>query len=354
MTGTRTIEYEIHRYQPDDGDDGGRENPVYNKQTWQTFSVEVSPGMTVLDGLLQIRERQDASLVWRFSCRMGICGSCGMMINGNPGLACNTQILDVSQSKVRLGPLRSFPVLRDLLVDLTSMFDKHRALKPFIVRDHEGNRVQRQGQTGARNSTPAQNSMRNVGDQHQAARAGSRHDPDEKGLAELWAPAGDYQQSPGELLDFLQFSDCIKCGVCMSACPTVASDDHFPGPMPLTSAHRYNSDSRDHGFAERKAALGRYHGTSHCHYAAECSRACPKGVDPALAIQLLGRSLVADALHLRRTRTPARVLGRSKGQPGQDIPQAPAFTAATESPARTEKPNRATIPGPGPGDSEHR
>lgn len=255
---------------------------VQGESTTQNYAVAVKPGMTIIEGLLQIQKEQDSTLSWRYSCRMGICGSCGMMINGTPGLACNTQILKVSQNNIHLSPLANFPVVKDLYVDTGSMQRKHRDLKPFIVED-----------------------------------------------ASVDAPSVDheYRQSPESVMTFLQFADCIKCGACMAACPTVAMDEKFPGPMPLTAMHRYNADTRDAGFQDRKDALENYHDASHCHYAAECSSVCPKGVDPARAIQLLKRSLVADSLRLRQKREPAALTMRAPPSSQEGIPSAPAFSA---------------------------
>ncbi|UCG12650.1 MAG: 2Fe-2S iron-sulfur cluster binding domain-containing protein, partial [Deltaproteobacteria bacterium] len=100
----------------------------------QKFTVQVERGMTILDGLHRIKETQDSSLAWRFSCRMGVCGSCAMLINGKPGLACNTQILDVTQQALTLAPLPNFPIIRDLASDLKPLFDKHTKIQPYIKR----------------------------------------------------------------------------------------------------------------------------------------------------------------------------------------------------------------------------
>ncbi len=214
---------------------------------WQEFSVTVRPGMTVLEALARIREEQDATLAWRSSCRMGICGSCGMVINGVPRLACNTQVLEIGRRRLRIEPLWNFDIVKDLVADQAPMFDAHAAVQPYLLRD----------------------------DDHDIAQAGS-----------------ELQQSPEALVDYLQFSCCIKCGLCMAACPTVATDTGYLGPMPLTAAQRYNADSRDQGMVSRRDLLEAPGGAFHCHFAGECSRVCPKGVDPARAIQLLKRNLL--------------------------------------------------------------
>jgi succinate dehydrogenase / fumarate reductase iron-sulfur subunit len=249
---------------------------------WEDYRLVLTPGMTVLDGLWQIRETKDPSLAWRASCRMGICGSCGMMINGQPALACNTQVKDLGTSIVAVAPLPNFAIIRDLVPDLASMFEAHRDLKPWLIRD----------------------------------------DADEQEH-----PSGEYWQSPEELERYLQFSYCIKCGCCMAACPTLATDPVYAGPMPLGQAHRYNNDCRDGGFAERREALAASRGPWRCHFAGECSRACPKGVDPARAIQRMKRDLVLDMFRLRRQRCSTGLADKPK-EPRRlpDIPDAPPRT----------------------------
>jgi succinate dehydrogenase/fumarate reductase-like Fe-S protein len=112
----------------------------------------------------------------------------------------------------------------------------------------------------------------------------------------------------------------------MSACPTLATDKRYLGPMPLTQAFRYNSDTRDGAAEERFGVAGSSHGAYRCHYAGECSRACPKGVDPAKAIQLLKRQMVAGYLRLTRKRKPCAKQGPAEAARRPDIPEPPPFT----------------------------
>ena len=249
---------------------------------WEDYRFAAPPGMTVLEGLRHVKEAHSPTLAWRSSCRMGVCGSCGMFINGRPRLACNTQISELGTSVVTLAPLPNFNTIRDLVPDLVPMFEAHQAAKPYIIRDD---------------------------------------------AAEQQQPTGEYWQSPHQLEAYLQFSYCIKCGCCMAACPTYATDPVYAGPMPLGQAHRYNSDTRDGGFAERKALLGGEHGPWRCHFAGECSRVCPKGVDPARAIQLMKRQLVFDYLRLWKQPCPAPLAKAPAGTKRRDgIPDAPART----------------------------
>ena len=112
----------------------------------------------------------------------------------------------------------------------------------------------------------------------------------------------------------------------MAACPTMATDREYLGPMPLTQAYRYNTDSRDRGFKDRKNIVAVPHGVFSCHYAGECSNVCPKGVDPARAIQLMKRDLVLDYLRLKKHKKPAQVLSPSDRGEGKPKISAPPFT----------------------------
>ncbi|MFC1543709.1 succinate dehydrogenase/fumarate reductase iron-sulfur subunit [Gemmatimonadota bacterium] len=268
------VVFRVRRYDP------GKDNEPY----YDDFKVPVPPGMVVLDGLWYIKWNLDSSLAWRSSCRMGVCGSCGMLINGRAMLACNTQVRDVTTDVLVVAPLPNFDIIRDLVPDLTPMFDRHRELKPYIQR------------------------------------------------ADVQATdtaADQYWQSPEDLERYLQFSYCIKCGACMAACPIVATDTEYSGPQPLAQAYRYMVDTRNGDFSERKALYATGVGPWRCHYAGECSAVCPKGVDPARAIQLMKRELVLDYLRLGklRKREPCGILPTEKRSGRREgIPDPPPFT----------------------------
>jgi len=221
----------------------------------QQYTLQVEKGMTVLDGLHMIKQTQDPTINFRFSCRMGVCGSCGMMINGVPALSCNTQILDVTTTALTLAPLPNFNIIRDLVADLVPMFGVLKGLQLYIRRSD---------------------------------------------VEEMEKPTHEFYQTPHQLEEFLQFTYCIKCGCCMAACPTMATDRQYPGPAPLTQAYRYNVDSRDDAGDARRDLVAASHGTFSCHYAGECSNVCPKGVDPARAIQLMKKDLVLNYFGLAK------------------------------------------------------
>ena len=212
------------------------------------FQIPVKRWTTVLDALLDAKSYQDSSIAIRYSCRMASCGSCGMKINGIPRLACYTKISELATNTITCEPLPNFPYIRDLVTDFSQFLNHHRSVMPYI-----------------------QNKKADI--------------PDVNELTE-------YEQTPEDLDKFLQFSYCIKCGLCYSACPTVATDLKFPGPQALSQAYRYFADSRDTDKSNRLKVIDTSHGISRCHFAGSCSNVCPKGVDPALGIQLLRSHLL--------------------------------------------------------------
>ena len=229
MAETKDITFKVQRYNPENG----------SHPRVQEFTVPASHGMTVLDGLIYIKENLDSTLAFRTSCRMGICGSCGMLVNNYPHLACHTQIEEFNSGTLTVKPLPNLPVIKDLVVDLSGMFEHHKSVKPYLIRDDE---------------------------------------------QEMTEPSAEYAEFPGELDDFQQFAYCVKCGICVAACPTSASDALFQGPQALAQCFRYCADNRDAGEKERFETVDNDHGVWRCHLAGACSDACPKGVDPALAI----------------------------------------------------------------------
>lgn len=252
----------------------------------QQYAVPVTKGMTVLDGLTWIKEHEDRTLSWRSSCRMGICGSCGMFINGLPRLACNNQIVHLHSDHVSIKPLPNYDIVRDLVPDLEKLFSKHRSVKPHLIR---------------------------------------------REIQEQNYPTGEYFQSQEELVNYIQFAYCIKCGLCLSACPTVATSESYLGPQALTQGWRYTADSRDEGRQEREAELYSPHGVYRCHFAGACSQVCPKGVDPALAIQLAKRDAFVKAFGRQKQRKATSVAPPvTNWKPRNDVPAAPARTVKEE------------------------
>jgi succinate dehydrogenase / fumarate reductase iron-sulfur subunit len=214
----------------------GDEAPRYDE-----FPVHVGPRATVLDALLAVRRRQDPTLTLRHSCLHASCGTCGMRVNGKEVLACVTR-LDGLGDRVVVEPLAGTPIIGDLVVDSEGLY---RRLEP----------------------------------------AG-------RPLLRASEPAG------AELDDLERFEDCIECGLCLSACPVVATDPRYLGPAALSATDRLLEEPRG---TDPKAVLGLaddVHGVWRCHLAFECSEVCPAGVDPAGAIMRLRRRLLRDRLPL--------------------------------------------------------
>ncbi|MGH9911309.1 MAG: succinate dehydrogenase/fumarate reductase iron-sulfur subunit [Nitrososphaeraceae archaeon] len=245
-----------------------RGNPKQGESSnFDKFEVPIQRWTTVLDALLHAKSYLDNSIAIRYSCRMASCGSCGMKINGIPRLACYTKISEIDEDIITCEPLPNFPIIRDLVTDFSDFFEHHRSMEPFI-----------------------HNPNANIVDKNNLTES---------------------IQSPEDVEKYLQFSYCIKCGLCYSACPSVGSDTKFPGPQALAQAYRYFADNRDDATQSRLDIVDNKHGIWRCHFAGSCSVVCPKGVDPALGIQLLRGHLVSISKNdkkLAETRT--RSLGK--------------------------------------------
>jgi succinate dehydrogenase / fumarate reductase, iron-sulfur subunit len=231
---------------------------------YDTFDIPVQRWSTVLDALLYAKSYLDSSIGIRYSCRMASCGSCGMKINGIPRLACYTKISELEGNTIVCEPLSNFPHIRDLVTDFTQFFEHHKDMKPYI-----------------QNENALTSDMK----------------------------LSEYKQLPEDVDKYLQFSYCIKCGLCYSACPSVGTDTRFPGPQALAQAYRYGADSRDTATKERLDIVDNRHGIWRCHFAGSCSVVCPKGVDPALGIQLLKSHLMNNSKNQKRI---AELQDRSK------------------------------------------
>ena len=222
------IRLQVARYRPE------QESEI----TFDEHEVPCPRDWVILDALNHIKDRLDGTLSYRWSCRMGICGSCGMTVNGEPKLTCATFLADYAPGPIRVEPLRNFPVIRDLIVDIGDFMRKLVRVQPWIVRQAE----------------------RPLGE-------------------------GEYRQTPEELEEYRQFSMCINCMLCYSACPIYGLDPKFIGPAAIALAQRYNLDNRDEGAAERMAVLSEHEGIWGCTFVGQCTQVCPKHVDPAGAIQ---------------------------------------------------------------------
>jgi succinate dehydrogenase iron-sulfur subunit len=236
----------IRRYQPESG-----EGPF-----WQEFDVELEESLSVLDGILQAKDRNDGSLAVRCSCRAAICGSCGVKINGESTLACKTQLghahaaanrRNGGDNPIVVEPMGNMPVIKDLVVDMESThWTKIRRVTPWLLPAGE-------------------------------------------------PPEREYVVPPESMIDVTQSMACIQCGACVSSCLSMEADPDFIGPAALAKAYRFVGDPRDAETRERLYDLAQDpHGIYDCTHCFSCIDACPKGVAPMDQIMRLRRIATRD------------------------------------------------------------
>jgi succinate dehydrogenase / fumarate reductase iron-sulfur subunit len=223
---------------------------------FETFDVEVHDGATVLDAIEAVWSRHDRSLTFRHACHHASCGSCGVMINGTEMLPCIADLQQAMRQRrpVRVEPLRNLPLAGDLVVDVGGFFERMLASTMSITR-------------AAEDELPL-SADGNCGDVRQV-------------------------EVPDDLLGFNRFENCVECGICISACPTMATDDRFRGPAMLAAIARARAESADPLERERLLDLvDGEHGVWRCHASWECTQRCPQMVNPAESVMALRRDLV--------------------------------------------------------------
>jgi len=238
----------VRRYQPESGE------AAY----WEEFKVDLDPSLSVLDGLLQAKDRDDGSLAVRCSCRAAICGSCGMKVNGQSGLGCKTQIGEAHEAANRrnggsepivVEPMGNMPVIKDLITDMESThWAKIRRVTPWLLPHGE-------------------------------------------------PPEREYVVEPESMIDITQSMACIQCGACVSSCLSMEADPDFIGPAALAKAYRFVGDPRDAETVERLHDLAHDpHGIYDCTHCFSCIDACPKGVAPMDQIMRLRRRAAEEGI----------------------------------------------------------
>ncbi len=234
MSTKRIVKFEIYRYDPDKD-----ERPYMQK-----LEVELQPtDKMLLDALIRIKMDVDDSLTLRRSCREGVCGSDAMNINGKNGLACTTNMLELTEPVV-LRPLPGLPVIRDLIVDMTQFFNQYHSIKPYLIND----------------TIP---------------------------------PEKERLQTPEARDELNCLYECILCACCSTSCPSFWwNPDKFVGPAGLLQAYRFIADTRDHATAERLDNLEDPYRLFRCHTIMNCVDVCPKGLNPSLAIGKIKEMLV--------------------------------------------------------------
>ena len=228
-------QFQIYRYDPDSGG-----NPRID-----TFSVDLDRcGPMVLDALIKIKNEIDPTLTFRRSCREGVCGSCAFNIDGTNTLACTKPILEIS-GDVKIYPLPHMPVIKDLVPDLNGPYSQYRAIEPWLQAD-----------------TPAPNRERLQSKEERAKLDG------------LW--------------------ECILCFCCSTSCPSYWwNGDRYLGPAILLQAYRWLADSRDEDTGDRLDQLEDPFRLYRCHTIMNCTKTCPKGLNPAEAIGEIKKMMLA-------------------------------------------------------------
>ncbi|GAB7344021.1 hypothetical protein MBLNU457_1945t1 [Dothideomycetes sp. NU457] len=227
--------FQIYRWNPDE--------PTA-KPKMQTYTLDLNKtGPMMLDALIRIKNEVDPTLTFRRSCREGICGSCAMNIDGVNTLACLCRIPTDTKAESRIYPLPHTYVVKDLVPDLTQFYKQYKSIKPYLQRD----------------SAPAD--------------------------ARIPADKADRRKLDG-------LYECILCACCSTSCPSYWwNSEEYLGPAVLLQSYRWIADSRDERTAERKDALNNSMSLYRCHTILNCSRTCPKGLNPALAIAEIKKSM---------------------------------------------------------------
>ncbi len=214
---------------------------------FQDFLYECEGRKSVLEALMDIRNEQDCSLSFRYSCREAICGSCAMVINGRFDLACRTNLDSLSSSTVIIEPLPNLEIQKDFVVDMDPFWEALYKIEPYL----QGEEIQ----------------------------SGKGHLVDDREMDRIF-----------------QFVICIMCGCCFAACPVVSRDERYVGPAALAKLYRFVRDPRDSRPFARWSRVNTEAGVWGCDTVFACNEACPKDVRPADGIQALRRKLVAEKI----------------------------------------------------------
>ena len=209
---------------------------------YQAYQVETFPRMSVLDALFAIQREQDRTLAFRCSCRLGMCGTCAVIVDHREALACQTLVERFRGDEISVRPLNYLPVVKDLAVDMEPFFDRYRSVKPYFVPTEE--------------------------------------------VAAADRPRA-IRQAEGERKWVDPALGCISCGICFSSCSVVGFNAGFPGPAALNRAYTLASDVRDAAREERLGLAGGEDGVWRCHQLFNCATACPRHIVPTQAIRQL-------------------------------------------------------------------
>jgi succinate dehydrogenase / fumarate reductase, iron-sulfur subunit len=286
-----TYTLKVRRYQPESG-----EGPY-----WEEFKVDLDPSLSVLDGLLQAKDRDDGSLSVRCSCRAAICGSCGMKVNGSSTLGCKTQIGEAhEQANRRKADDVPPPMGADELPPPNSAEGDARGTRTRKPGREIAGHDER-GQAGAEDAPIVIEPMANMPViKDLITDMESTHWTKIRRVTPWLLPHGEppereYVVEPESMIDITQSMACIQCGACVSSCLSMEADPEFIGPAALAKAYRFVGDPRDAETVERLHDLAHDpHGIYDCTHCFSCVDACPKGVAPMDQIMRLRRKAIEE------------------------------------------------------------
>jgi succinate dehydrogenase / fumarate reductase iron-sulfur subunit len=221
-----------------------RFNKEHDPPHWiETFEVEIRKGMNLLEALIKIQDEQDGTLAFRYSCRGAVCGSCAMKVNDNVVLACRTHVEDLLGKTSLIEPLPYFPVIRDLIVDMSTFFENYRRIEPYLH-------------------------------------------------GKFVSSDSEYLMRENDRKEIDLYIQCILCGICFGVCPAFKRNSQFLGPAMLAKAYRFLADSRDKREEEILKKVNDQNGVWGCNTVFQCVRVCPKEVPPTHAIVKMRREIL--------------------------------------------------------------
>ena len=230
--------FKIFRFNPD----------VDSAPYYDTFAENFHRGMTVLEALLHIQETVDDSIAFRFSCRSAVCGSCSMLVNGVPVLACRTQLTALVGNKVLVEPLPNMDIIKDLVVDMKPFWDAYQRVEPWLHVNGDS------------------------------------------------VPEKEHRQFPSQVKKLEPYINCILCACCYGACPVMGKEEQYLGPAAIAKLFRFMRDSRDQRGSKFLEKVDNGQGLWACRTVFRCINACPKDIRPTDTIMALRRKLVGHRL----------------------------------------------------------
>jgi succinate dehydrogenase / fumarate reductase iron-sulfur subunit len=209
----------------------------------ETFQVETRRGMNLLEALTKIQDEQDGTLAFRYSCRGAVCGSCAMSVDGSVVLACRTHVENLLGKTILIEPLPYFPVIRDLIVDMSTFFENYSRIGPYLH-------------------------------------------------GKFVSSDSEYLMREDERREIDPYIQCILCGICFGVCPAFSRTPQFLGPAILAKAYRFHTDPRDIRGKKLLAQVNDQEGVWGCNTVFQCVKACPKDVPPTHAIVKMRREIL--------------------------------------------------------------